>query len=86
MKKWTVYSIITEDAIHAYKMIVPAPDKKSAAKYVEGNGDIVSIKETDLDINIDYLANSLLKTGWGQAEIDIITRTIMQVGLDRAAI
>ena len=76
MKKWTVYSVITEDDTNAYKFLIPAPDKKSAAQYVEGNGDILCVKETDWDINIDYLASSLRNTGWGQAEIDIITRTL----------
>ena len=83
MKKWKVYSIITETSKDAFKMIVPAPDKKAAAQYVEGNGDTVSIKETDYDINVGCLADTLARNGWGQIEIDIITRTLYQVGLDR---
>jgi hypothetical protein len=83
MKKWTVYSVITEDLTNAYKMLIPAPDKKAAEKYVEGNGEIVSVKETDWDIDVDCLADTLKRNGWGQAEIDIITRTLYSVGLDR---
>ena len=35
------------------------------------------------DIDLNYLANSLRSTGWGQMEIDTITRTLQRCGLER---
>ena len=83
MKKWTVYSVITEDMTQAYKMLIPAPDAKTAKEYAQGNGDLVSCKETDWTIDVGYLADCLARNHYGQAEIDIITRVLYQVGLDR---
>ena len=83
---WNVYSVITETATEAYKMLVPAPDKKTAIDYVEGNGEVVSCKVTDWDIDVEFLAETLARTGWGQSEIDIITRTLYISGLDRVKI
>lgn len=88
MKKnaWNVYSVITETSRDAFKMLIPAPDKKTACDYVEGNGDIVSCKVTDWDIDVECLADTLARNGWGQSEIDIITRTLIIAGLDRVKI
>ena len=84
MKKLTVYNVYTEDRDNVYKMTIPAEDKKAALKYVEGNGDLVAIKEAELqDIDIDYLARYLKSGGYGQAEIDVITRTLQICGLER---
>ena len=84
MKKMTVYTIYQDDGEHCCKEVVPAFTEEGASKYVEGNGEVIAVKENGLqDINISYLVDTLKSDGWGQQEIDIITRALMQVGLDR---
>lgn len=84
MKKLRVYDVYLDDGQNAFKVTVPAESKADAKRYVEGNGDIVAVKDCPLqDINLDYLATTLARGGWGQMEIDVITRTLARVGLDR---
>lgn len=86
MKKnnMTVYAVYLDDGEFCYKIVVPAFTKEDAIKYVEGNGEVIAIKEPEVqDIDITNLAITLKSNGWGQLEIDIITRALMQVGLDR---
>ena len=84
MKKLTVYNVYLEDSSNVYRVTVPAENKKAAEKYVEGNGDIVTTREAELqDIDLNYLANYLTAGGWGQMEIDVITRALQYCGLER---
>lgn len=85
MKKMTVYDVYLDDGRDAFRVTVPAESKQAAAKYAAGNGEIISIRENPLlqDINLECLANTLRAGGWGQLEIDVITRALTQVGLNR---
>lgn len=88
MKKLNVYKVYVEDREDIYKILVPATDAKDAESYVEGSGDIIKTVKADpekdlTDICISALAETLSRGGWGQAEIDVITRTLIRVGLDR---
>ena len=84
MKKFHVYNVYTDDGDHVYKFTVPAESQKAAEAYVSGNGEIVKTKLADLqDIDTGCLADTLRRSGWGQAEIDVITRALTMVGLDR---
>lgn len=85
MKKMTVYDVYLDDGREAIKITVPAESKAAAEKYVEGNGEVIAIRENPniQDIHLGCLASTLAKSGWGQLEIDIITRALAQVGLDR---
>lgn len=84
MKKWEVYDLYIDDGESVWKTNIPAPTKKAAQEFLAGNGEVVQIKKSDLqDIDIDCLFDTLVRGGWGQAEINIITRTLMEVGLDR---
>lgn len=84
MKSWKVYDLYIDDGKCVWKTNIPAPTKKAAQEFVSGNGEVVQIKESDLqDIDIDCLSDTLARGGWGQAEINVITRTLMALGLDR---
>lgn len=85
MKKMTVYDVYLDDGHNALKVTVPAESKSAAEKYVEGNGEVIAIRENpDIqDIHLGCLADTLLQHGWGRLEVDIITRALAQVGLDR---
>lgn len=88
MKKFNVYKVYVEDREDFYKFLVPATDAKDAESYVQGSGDIIKTVKADpekdvTNICIEALANTLSREGWGQAEIDVITRTLIRVGLSR---
>lgn len=83
--KFKVYNVYLEDKDNVFKVTVPAENEKKAIEYVKGNGEVIKVKlNPDLqNIHLETLADTLLRNGWGQLEVDIITRTLAQVGLDR---
>lgn len=84
MKKFHVYDLYLDDGESVLKVTIPAENKSAAKQYVAGNGEVVAVKDCDLqDINLDCLASTLRRDGWGRKEIDVITRTLQAVGLDR---
>ena len=85
MKKFTVYNVYLDDGDNVYKIVVPAENEKEAAKYCEGNGEIVAVKKNDFvqDIDTAFLADYLRRGGWGKTEVDVITRTLAKCGLER---
>ncbi len=85
MKKMNVYDVYLDDGREAIKVTVPAENAKAAEKYCEGNGEVIRTRLNPSIQNIDLycLSNTLKNSGWGQMEIDIITRALSQVGLER---
>ena len=84
MKKMNVYDMYMDDGHNTFKVTVPAFSKKDAKEYVQGNGEVVAIKPSELqDIDLNCLADTLKRSGWGQKEVDIITRALAQIGLER---
>lgn len=85
MKKMNVYDVYLDDGHDVFKCVIPAESKAAAKRYVAGNGDVVAIKDCLVqDIDLNCLADTLRRSGWGRAEIDIITRALTTCGLDRA--
>ena len=83
MKKLNVYNVYIDDGTSTFKVIVPAETKKKALEYVEGNGEVVGIREDkDIVIDTDRLVRDLDSNGWGQEECNLLTRIIFLVGLD----
>lgn len=79
-----VYDLYMDDGHNTFKVTVPAFSKKDAKEYVQGNGEVVAIKPSELqDIDLNCLANTLKRSEWGQQEIDVITRALAQIGLER---
>ena len=84
MKNMNVYDLYMDDGHNTFKVTVPAFSKKDAKEYVQGNGEVVAIKPSELqDIELNCLADTLKRRGWGQQEIDVITRALAQIGLER---
>lgn len=80
MKKMEIYQVYMEGGNDCYKITVPAESKAAAIKYVEGNGEVVAVKkETGRPIDLLKLSVDLKNSGWGQTEIDIVTRALFQV-------
>ena len=84
MKNMNVYDLYMDDGHNTFKVTVPAFSKKDAKEYVQGNGEVVAIKPSELqDIDLNCLADTLKRSGWGQQEIDVITRALAQIGEER---
>ena len=71
MKKYMVYM---DDGRDCFKVAVPANNEKAARKYVEGNGEVISVKDVtkDFPISLDKVAQALKNAQFGQIEIDLI--------------
>lgn len=85
MKTFKVYDVYMDDGRDVFKVVIPAESKQAATKAVSGNGEVVKIRENATVQNIDcnVLADTLRKDGWGDTEIQVITRTLAAVGLER---
>lgn len=75
MKKYMVYM---DDERDCFKVAVPAKTEKEARKYVEGNGEVIAVKDItkDFPISLEKVADALKKAQFGQIEIDLITRCL----------
>lgn len=85
MKAFKVYDVYMDDGRDVFKVVIPAESKQAATKAVAGNGEVVKIRENAIVQNIDCnkLTDTLRKDGWGDTEIQVITRTLAAVGLER---
>lgn len=75
MKKYMVY---LDDSKDCFKVAVPATNEKAARKYVEGNGEVIAVKDIteDYPISLDKVIRALRNAQFGQIEIDLISRCL----------
>lgn len=80
MKKFMVY---LDDGKSVYKVAVPAKNENAAREYVRGNGDVIAVKDvtSDFPISAECVANALNKDGFGEIEINLITRCLIQCNI-----
>lgn len=84
MNKLTVYTVYMDDGTNTFKETIPAESKSAAKKFVEGNGEVIAVKISDLqDIDLEYLDRTLRNDGWGADERAVILRTLEVCGLER---
>lgn len=79
MKKYMVYLDDGKDCFKAaIPAAIPAANEKAARKYVEGNGEVIAVKDIteDFPISLDKVAQALKNAQFGQIEIDLITRCL----------
>ena len=78
-KKYYVYVEESKDRKDVMKLAVPARNEDEAMEYVEGNGEVIAIKDvTDRKpISVQKVGCALALYGFGQTEIDLITRTLL---------
>lgn len=70
MKKMSVFDLYMDDGEATYKVTVPAFSKKDAKEYVQGNGDVVAVKPSELqDIDLNCLADTLKRSGWASKRL-----------------
>lgn len=75
MKKFKVF---LESGNDCFKVFVPARNEKEARAFVEGNGEVIAIKEVteDYPISLEKVGTALVMYGFGAAETDLIMRTL----------
>lgn len=75
MKKYMVY---LDDSKDCFKVAVLATNEKAARKYVEGNGEVIAVKDItkDYPISLDKVVQALRNAQFGQIEIDLISRCL----------
>lgn len=80
MNKYMVYM---DDGSNCYKVAVPASSEKDARKYVEGNGEVIAVKNVtkDFPIDVDKVVDALRGTSFDEIEIDYIVRCLTINGI-----
>jgi len=80
MKKYLVYM---DDGRDCFKVAVPAESEKAARKYVEGNGEVIAVKDVtdEYPISLDKVVDALRKSGFGTVEADLIFRSLRKIGI-----
>ena len=70
------YAVYMDDGRDAFKVIVPATTEKEARNYVDGNGEVIAVKEVDIPLHVGKIADALLAAHFGRQEVDVVTRII----------
>lgn len=80
MKKFMVY---LDDGDHVYKVAIPAKDEKAAREYVQGNGEVIAVKDITVDypISAEKVSQALKKASFGETEINLITIALQQINI-----
>ena len=83
MKQLRKYMVYMEDEDYVYKVAVPAEDEQAARDYVNGNGDVILIKDITeaIKITTENVSTALKKYDFSQIQIDFIVRTLQATGI-----
>lgn len=75
MKKFMLYM---DDGENCFKVAVPAKNAKAAREYVNGNGDVIAVKDVtdEFPISAEKVASALKSAHFGETEIALITRCL----------
>ena len=83
--KLNKYLVYMDDGHAVFKIAMPATSEKAARKAVEGNGEIIAVKDASEYLDgmpaLDCLAETLQRNHYGEVERDLIIRALRQVGL-----
>lgn len=83
MTQFKKYSVYLDDGISCFRVAIPAPSKQAAAKYCDGNGRVVCVDDvsSEYPISSQCVADALARYGFGKTEMDLVVRTLSQVGI-----
>ena len=83
MKQLRKYMVYMEYEDYVYKVAVPAEDEQAARDYVDGNGDVILIKDITEEVKIypDNIFAALKNYDFSSTQIDIIVRTLQTTGI-----
>lgn len=80
MRKYMVYM---DDGKDCFKLAVPAEDRKGAQKFVQGNGEVIAIKDVseDFPLSSSKVFIALERAGFSEIEIDYIVRALREIDI-----
>ena len=82
MKKLKKYYVYMDDGHDCFKVAVPALNEKDAREYVQGNGEVIAIKQVETPmISISCVEEALRLRGFGSDEMNFILRTLQRTGI-----
>mgnify|MGYP000880604981 CR=1 FL=1 len=75
-----IYEVILEGGNDVFKTLIPAKSTKDVKKQVQGNGEIVKIKDVTYKypISIDFIRNEL-RGKLGYEELTIVLRILQNI-------
>lgn len=75
--------VYLDDSKDCYKLAIPAKDEKTAREYVQGNGEVIAVKDvtSNYPISSDKVAQALKNANFGQFEVDYITRALQEINI-----
>ncbi len=75
--------VYLDDGKGVYKVAIPAKDEKAAREYVQGNGEVIAVKDVtnSYPISADKVKQALKNANFGQIEIDYITRALSEINI-----
>lgn len=85
MKQLRKYMVYMEDEDYVYKVVVPAENEQVARDYVDGNGEVILIKdlteENKLRIFSKNVVEALKNYGFSTTQTNLIIRTLEITGV-----
>ena len=79
MRKYMVYL----DCGDVFKCAIPAQSEEAAREYVQGNGEVVAIKDVteEYPISVDKVKDALENAHFGKIEINFVIRSLQEIGI-----
>ena len=79
MKKYFVYM---DDGKDVYKIAVPAENEDKAREFVNGNGEVIAVKEINCLIETEKVAEALISSQqFDDTQMDLIIRALEFIGI-----
>lgn len=77
------YMIYMDDGKDCFKLAIPARSISEAIEFVEGNGEVINIKDVtkEFPISVERVGSALAQFGFGEHERDLITRTLLMTNI-----
>jgi len=79
MRKYYVY---LDDGNDVYKIAVPAENEDKAKEFVNGNGEVIAVKEINCSIKTEKVADALISSQqFDDTQMDLIIRALEFIGI-----
>lgn len=79
MKKLKKYEVLLDTGKDIKRVYLPATSKKDVDSELEGQGDIVRVKEiADVLPSAAKVRDDLKKVGYGEAECELVYKTLLR--------
>lgn len=77
------YFVYIDDGKDVYKVAIAAACEDAARAWVQGNGEVIAVKDVTDECHIDaeQVCKALGNAGFDQHKIDFISRLLMEFGV-----